>query len=201
MNRIVLLVSVGMVMGAASAAAHSVSYTQRTTAGGEIIDSYVVVHDDQMRVETTVKGQSTVVIKNSQGTFSYMPAQHMAMKIPDRSSTQQPVEHPDNYLEALARYQAHRVGAETIDGHPCDVYEWTTPEGTSRVWIWTEQKLPIRVEVKDPQGRMVISIISDVQLEVPAPASLFELPPGVSVMDTDSLMQNVQGLMQQDEKR
>ena len=83
-NRILIAV-VGMVVGvglmAAEASAFSASYDQRATQGRNVTDAKVSLKDELFRMETTIQGQTAVIIHNREGTFTVIPSEGMAMKI------------------------------------------------------------------------------------------------------------------------
>ena len=72
------LVVVGCAVAAAgwlpaSAEAYSASYEQRVTTRGQVIHSKVHVQDERFRMESEMDGQTSVVIRNEDGLFSYLP--------------------------------------------------------------------------------------------------------------------------------
>lgn len=90
---------------------------------------------------------------------------------------------------------AKKVGQETIDGHPCDVYELTQhSQGstmTVKSWITRDIKpaLPARVENKIQVQRPNVTLnqtqttrITGIQTGISIPDSLFAVPPGYKIV-------------------
>jgi len=87
---------------------------------------------------------------------------------------------PDNPAEDAEQIYPTYLGTETVDGKLCDVYQYTTADGTTKAWIWKDKSFPIKVEVTSSQGTAIIeykNIVFDTLSD-----SLFELPSGVQIM-------------------
>ena len=184
----VLGVVVGFGLVAAEASAFSVSYDQKTTQGRNVMNAKVSLKDELFRMETTVQGQTAVILHNREGTFTVMPSEGMAMKTALHPG-QGPVRGADNYAQYLKERQAEHIGAETVDGYACDIYRFTDPEagGTVTAWVWKEKMFPIRFEIEGTDGKILVEL-SNLQLGANIPDAAFQLPPGVQVMDMGSLM-------------
>lgn len=170
--------------------AFSASYDQKITRGNQVVTAKVTLRDDRFRMEATVEGGTMVTIRNSEGIYTYMPQEGMAMKLPMLDPSQQPVQNADNYQAYLRQQQAQFIGSEVIKGYSCDVYRFADSmmRGTTTAWVWQEKQFPVRLEIDAPDGKTVIEF-ANVQLGILAPDSAFQLPPGVQVMDMGSMMQ------------
>ena len=184
----VLGVIVGMGVVTGEAAAFSASYDQKTTQGRRVMSGTVLLKDELFRMETTSEGQTAVILHNREGTFTVMPSEGMAMKTALHPG-QGPIRGAGNYAAYLQERHAERIGAETVDGHACDIYRFTDPEagGTVTAWVWTEKMFPVRYETDGRDGKTVVEL-SNIQLAATIPDSAFEMPEGVTVMDMGSLM-------------
>ena len=184
----VLGVVLGVGLAAGEAAAFSVSYDQKTTQGRNVTNGKVSLKDELFRMETTAQGQTAVIIHNREGTFMVMPSEGVAMKTALHPG-QGPVRGASNYAQYLNERQAERIGAETVDGYACDIYRFIDPEtgGTVTAWVWKEKMFPIRFEIEDTDGKMLIEL-SNLQLGATIPDADFQLPAGVAVMDMGALM-------------
>ena len=177
-----------MGMTAGNAGAYSATYDQKTTLGRDTFESKVSMKDQLFRLESNMGGQQSIIIRNAEGTFTYMPAEGIAMKTQLRPG-QGPVAGADNYEQYLQSVEAEQTGSETIDGRACDVYRYSDPEtGETTVWVWTEKMFPIRLRSAGMQ-----TDISNIEVGAAIPDDAFQLPPGVQVMDMGNLM----GMMQQ----
>ena len=180
---------IGVCVTSGQAEAFSVSYDQKVTQGTQVVNSKVIMKDEMFRVEAMVEGQETVTLRTPKGTYTYLPKEGMAMKVPELSPSQRPVEHADDYQQYLKERQAQRIGAETVDGHPCDIYRFTEPSagGTVTAWVWTEKQFPVKMEIDAPGGKVLVEL-TNIQLVIPIADNVFELPAGVQIMDIGALM-------------
>ena len=184
-----MAVVMGLGVGAGEAQAFSATYDQTVTQGSLVMKGKVAVKDEMFRMEATVEGQTMVSLRNASGTYTYLPNEHMAMKAPKLNLSQQPIQHADRYQDYLKERHARKIGSETIDGHPCDVYQFTDPSapGMTTAWVWMEKSFPVKVEVDGPEGKAVVEM-SNIQLGAAIPDDVFQVPPGVPVMDVGSMM-------------
>ena len=185
----VAVVALGVCLAGAGAEAFSVSYDQKVTQAGHVITGTVSMKDQMFRMEATMDGQAAVTLRNASGTYTYLPQEGMAMRLPALNPTQRPIEHADNYQQYLKERQAERIGAETVDGHPCDIYRFTEPamQETVTAWVWTEKHFPIKMEIEGAHGKTLVEI-QNVRVGAAIPEAAFELPAGVQVMDMGGMM-------------
>ena len=190
-RRVVAVVGVllGMGLAAGPASAYSVSYDQKITHGNDAYAGKVSMKDGLFRMEMTMDGQETIILKNADGMFTVMPSEGMAMKTPHLRPGQGPVQGAEDYAGYLAGMHAEKTGTETIDGHPCDIYRYIDPQtgGHETVWVWTEKMFPIRIESENTNGK-TLTELSNIQIGAALPDSTFKLPDGVQVMDMSALM-------------
>lgn len=182
---------------AAAALAYSVSYDQKMTVKGQVINSKVLYKDSQFRIETAVQGMKTYLIKNQRGLFQYLPDQAMAMSLQGLMPGQAMIEDPEDYLAYLKKRNAQYLGSELIGGKRCDVYQFDDPNarGTVKAWVWKEKRFPVRLEIDGAQGNMVIEI-SNVLVGAGIRDTVFQLPEGVQVMSMGQMMQGMTDLLQ-----
>ena len=183
-------IALGVCVAGAGAEAFSVSYDQKTTQGRQVTTGTVSMKDEMFRMDMMADGQAMAIIHNASGTYTYMPAEGMAMKLAALNSSQRPIEHADNYPQYLKERQAQRIGDETVDDHPCEVYQFTDPEirGTVTAWLWTEKQFPIKMEIDEGSVKTLVEI-RNIQLGAVIPDALFQLPADVQVMDMGNIFQ------------
>jgi len=70
-------------------------------------------------------------------------------------------------------------GTATIDGHPCDIWQWTDQGTTTKSWIWTAKSFPVRME-STTSGVTTTIEYKNIGFSTQSPA-LFQLPAGVTV--------------------
>ena len=183
------LIAFALVMSCAGAAsAFSVSYDQQATTKGMVIRSAVRLKDGRFRAESTMEGIKSGVIRNDSGVYQYLPDQHLAMRLPALDPAQYPLGEPEDYQEYLDQNEAQRVGSETINGYPCDIYEFNDQGDLITAWVWTEHPFPVKVVQRGAGGGGLMTVeLSNIQIDAPIGEDTFQLPPDVKVMDMGSL--------------
>ena len=198
MKRFVMSGLMAWLMAPALALAFSATYDQRITGDGREIESSVAMKDGQFRVDMTLDGQRMIMLKNAEGLFNVMVEHGMAMKLPQLDKFQGPPEGIDraDYKDFLRERNANKVGSEVVNGYPTDVYEYVDPESSKpvQVWVWTQRAFPVKIEMAGTDGTTVVEI-RNIKLDTSIDASIFDLPPGVRVMDMGGF--NPMQMMQQ----
>jgi outer membrane lipoprotein-sorting protein len=170
--------SLGEILGR-GAGINAVSYTMEASGPGTpTISMQMWVEGNKVRVEMSEQGQHIIYIANyDTGTaYMYMPDQNMAMVI-DISMAPQP---EYEGIQDIPDYDYTIIGTETMDGKVCLVAEYSYGGDSVKVWIWKEHGFPIRIETTTPQGTMV-AVFRNISFG-DIDDSLFELPPGVTIM-------------------
>jgi len=138
---------------------------------------------NKIRGEMTQEGQESVMLinTNTQTFYSYMPAENMAFSL-DRSLAQEIINNSlKEQAHELLAFNPVIVGRETIDNKNCLVVEFFIDEYKNTMWIWEQYGLPIKVESESEQGVVKVSAYNIEFTDLPD--NMFELPPGVQVMD------------------
>lgn len=127
------------------------------------------------RTETTQGGvtQITLVDYSAQTAYFWTEGQNIAYKMDfSQVASGNPTENGDQI------HPTH-VGTATVDGHPCDIWQWTYQGTSEKMWIWTAKSFPVKMEATISgvtttieYQNIVFGTLSD---------SLFQLPPGVTV--------------------
>ena len=159
-----------------------------TSASGTPMDMAAKVwfKGTMMKAEATASGVQAITYLNltDKTAIAYVPSQNMATRI---SLGQVPLSLDQTDLSSLLKYNPDMLGTETLDGKLCTVISYSSDEsGTSKMWIWQEKGLPLRIEQNSPEHKMVITFnnydFSDI------PDSEFALPPNVQIIDMNSLL-------------
>lgn len=152
-------------------------YSGRFTmnAGGQPITGKVFHSRDAERREMTTEGGEQVMILRPREAeaLMIMPGAGMALRIPLP---------PDPGLaasEAFARLNPEEVGEAVVAGEATTIYR-TSGEMNGRFWI-TDDGIVMRMEAEAQQGTFTMEL-EELNRGEQAP-SLFELPPGVKVID------------------
>jgi len=126
------------------------------------------------RREMTVSGQRSVIIMKDDEVLMMMPDMGMAMRMPHGSDPVGMAYDPDESMKFNA------VGTETVNGEKTTKYLAESEDGTGHFWV-TEDGILMRVEMQTDDGTMTINT-TNVKRGA-QPATLFELPAGVRIMD------------------
>jgi outer membrane lipoprotein-sorting protein len=159
---------------------NTISYTVETSGPGTpTVEMQVWMEGNKVRVEMNEQGQHVIYIANYDAgeAYMYMPDQGIAMRI-DISMAPQP-EYED--VQDIAGYNYTVIGTETMDGKVCLVVEYSAAGATVKSWIWKEHGFPIRTEMTTSAGKAV-TVFKDLDFS-DIPDSLFELDPGVTIME------------------
>ena len=127
----------------------------------------------KMRMEVAAVGQTTDIIYDGQNYYMYMPAANMAYQM-SVASAQQYTSNSGN-TSSLSQYNPVLVGPDTVNGMACTVYQYTVQGVSTKIWIWNQYGLPVKM-VSDTTtivySNYSFSAIDD---------SMFQLPAGVIV--------------------
>jgi outer membrane lipoprotein-sorting protein len=128
------------------------------------------------RSELTTDGEETVQLIDyaAQTMYTYYPDENMAYKMDF-------IQAPENPTQDADQIKPTNVGTETIDGKLCDVWQYTTSEGTTKVWVWKEESFPVRQESTTSSGTMITEYKNIVFGTLSN--DLFQLPAGVEIME------------------
>ncbi len=146
-----------------------------TSPGTPTMTTKVWMKNNKMKTETTVEGETVVMLIDidAQTMYMYFPEQNMAMKM-----TFEMPESAIDEAQSIPDYNPVIIGTETMDGKVCLVIEYTIEGSTAKMWIWKEKGFPIRVEMTTTEGTVIMEYknidFSDI------PDSEFELPAGVT---------------------
>jgi hypothetical protein len=127
----------------------------------------------KIRMEVAAAGQTTDIIYDGQNYYMYMPAANMAYQM-SVASAQQYTSNSGN-TSSLSQYNPVLVGPDTVNGMACTVYQYTVQGVSTKIWIWNQYGLPVKM-VSDTTtiaySNYSFSAIDD---------SMFQLPAGVIV--------------------
>lgn len=126
------------------------------------------------RREMTVQGQRSVMIIKNKEIMMLMPDLNMAMRMPLGTDPLGDVLDPDPEASFAP------LGKETVNGEKTTKYRADYEGGSGHFWA-TADGIIMKVEAETSEGTLTVNT-SNVK-RGPQPDSLFELPPGVQIMD------------------
>lgn len=168
-----------------SAFALTATYDQKISMGGNVVATVkVAAKDDLLRAESNFSGMQTVMLRNKEGMFSYLPVQKVATKIPpfmDRPNVTRDI---PKYMEFLKSNGGQKIGDEKVDGKDTEVYSFVEPniKKPGKAWIWKEKQFPIKIEVQAPEGVTTIDI-QNVNFQPSLKDEDFQLPKDTKIVN------------------
>jgi outer membrane lipoprotein-sorting protein len=171
--------SLADVLGRVSGVA-SVKYNMVVTSpNSPAMDQAIFVKKNKMRTETTVQGQTTILLADTDAKtmYMYMPSQNSAFKMTWDNTSKS----AGDASSSISKYNPVILGTETMDGKVCLVVQYTAEGTQTKMWIWQEKGLPVRIEANTAQGLMVMQYKNFEFVDIPD--SQFVLPSGVKVSD------------------
>lgn len=138
----------------------------------------------RMEIDTPGQGIITQIVKDNKA-YMYMPSQGIAISISlddfkDKMVTPTMPQNVDLQI----------VGEEVIDGHLCDIYQYTLEGQVCKAWVDKERKFVLKM-----QSSQVTMHFKNVIINGDINDSLFEFPAGVQVQDMTGMMKQMQGMM------
>ena len=165
-------------------------FDQEISVGGEQIGKFKIhLKDNKMRVESLGGPVRAILIRNSDGLFNYLPDRNVAARMTQASHANLADDIP-NYMDYLKENNASKLGSETVNGYPCDIYEFFEPisRGKSKAWVWTGKNFPVKIEVDTPQGLTIVTF-ANIQLDTEIDDELFKVPSSVQIIDWEERQQ------------
>lgn len=94
-----------------------------------------------------------------------------------------------NKIETV-RTKGKKVGAETIDGHPCEIWDYDGGEGDrGKYWLATDLKnFPVKIITETPRGKTTYHN-TDIQIPGSVSDDMFALPKDITFRDMSEMMQ------------
>ena len=148
----------GTLQGQAFGSAHwkSKGEIEGGRQGTMATESELWLKDKKLRIKTTAMGMKMNVVKSGDFIYQWQDGQASGMKMP--ANMRQQGGAAGDYVSRIEEVRAKgtKVGAETVNGHACDIYEYTeTSERgrTAKQTYWLAKGLknfPVDYSVKNP---------------------------------------------------
>jgi uncharacterized protein DUF4412 len=164
----------------------SADFTTTSVTGGEVNSGKIHFSLPKMRMESSTKGQESIIIMDQsiQTVYILMPKQRMYIE--SRTDQQNPMMRQgpkaptsfDPNHPCGADEKCEKAGTETVNGRVCDKWVTTGAKGTSTAWI--DQKLSFPIKSQSAAGE--IWQLTNIKEGKPD-ASLFQVPADYRKMD------------------
>lgn len=156
----------------------------KIAAAGQTMPGKGFIKGNKVRQEVGTGQQQTVILMDfdKKTAFTLLPEQNLALPM-DFDQMAQDTERPTDLMQDLGA-DAKFVGTETVDGKQSAIYETSKPDGTTKVWVWIEKGLPLKIETQIGADRAVVEF-TNYQFTAP-PDDVFELPTDVQFVEVPS---------------
>ena len=162
--------------------------------GGRMPAEYEIwIKEGKMRMKGDAAGMPFNMLKIGDEKYTWTEGQAIGMKMtaamnrrPDRPSA--------DYVNRIELYRTKgkQVGSETIDGHPCEIWEYTDEQGThGRYWLAKELKFfPVQAVV-ERAGSKITYHNRDIQIPAADVDAMMALPSDVQFQDMSEMMKGM----------
>jgi len=140
----------------------------------------------QMRMKANASGMTIHMLKVGDDLYNWMDGQGMGMKMTAGANrrgraTQDYVNQVD-----VIRAKGKKTGTETIDGHPCEIWEYAGEQGDSHkgtYWLATDLKnFPVKAIRETERGKVTYHN-SDIEIPAKVSDDLFAVPKDIVFRD------------------
>ena len=154
-------------------------------------ESELWMKDKKLRIKTTAMGMKMNVVKSGDFIYQWQDGQTSGMKMPASMRGGATGDYVNKVEEVRAK--GTKVGAETVSGHACDIYEYTETSERGRTakqtyWLAKDLKnFPVKLVADLGEAKMT-TVNSDIELGASVPDSLVTPPADVTFQDMSEMM-------------
>ena len=145
----------------------------------------------KMRLKADAGGMKMNILHLGQVNYTWMDGTDQGMRI-NASMTKRSSRPNHDYIDKIdtVRTKGKKVGTETVDGHPCEIWDYDGGEGDrGKYWLAQDlQNFPIKVVTETPRGKMTYHN-TDIQIAASVSDDMFVLPKDVTFRDMSEMMQ------------
>ncbi|MEP7132593.1 MAG: hypothetical protein ABI914_05475 [Acidobacteriota bacterium] len=160
----------------------------------EVASEIWLQKDGRMRMKSSVMGINMNTITAGDTVYQWTEGGREGMKINSVAAGRPHA--TGDYARRILEYRTkgHKIGAEAVDGHRCEIYELVTPaegaqkERKEKVWLATDLKnFPVKVVV-ETSGMTMTSLNSEVQLNASVPDGMVTVPADIQFRDMSEMI-------------
>ena len=159
-------------------------------------ESELWMKDKKVRIKTKVMGMEMNVVKSGDWAYQWQEGQTTGMKMP--ANVRRRGSASMDYLERMdeIRTKGKKVGTETVDGHACDIYEYTeaATDGKSlkgKYWLANDLKhFPIK-SISETGSMTITTTNYDIDLAAHVSDALVTPPESVKFQDMSEMMKGM----------
>ena len=159
--------------------------------GGGMLSEYEIwMKGGTMRMKAELAGVAMNMLKLGDQTYTWADGAATGMKTNIAASRRTNRANSD-YINRIEEYRAKgkKIGNETLDGHPCEIWEHTDEYGNhGKYWLAQDLKnFPVQAIVDSP-GSKVTYHNKDIQIPATIPDSMMAIPKDVDFQDMSEMM-------------
>jgi outer membrane lipoprotein-sorting protein len=178
------------------ASAHWKSKTQMEGGpqGDVTTDAEIWMKDKKIRMKMAIMGMDMNMVRTGDFVYQWQEGQSTGMKIP--TTVRRRGGPSTDYVSKIedVRAKGKKVGTETVEGHPCDIYEYEeTTERAQKEKYWLAKDLknfPIRYQAQTGDTK-ITTTNSDVDLAAAVSDSMMTPPDKVQFRDMSEMMKGM----------
>jgi len=164
--------------------------------GDMTTESELWMREKKVRVKTKAMGMNMNVVKSGDFVYQWQEGETTGMKM--STTMRRRAGSSMDYVEKMEdiRTKGKKVGTETVDGHPCDVYEYSETAGErgpiqQKYWLARDLKnFPVKV-VSETGGMKITTTNSDIEIGASVPDSMVTPPENVKFQDMSEMMKGM----------
>lgn len=165
--------------------------------GNVTTDSEIWMKDKKVRMKTSVMGMNMNMVKAGDVLYQWSEGQKSGMKFDTTALGAQRNQGSSDYVMRIDEYRSKgkKIGAETVDGHACEIYELTASgpsekEKKEAVWLAKDLNFPVKY-VLETGGSKMTALNTDIQLNPKVDESMFAPPSDVQFQDMSEMMKGM----------
>jgi len=167
----------------------------RAGSGRMPSDYEIWFQSGKTRMKANAAGVAMNMLKVGDDLYTWADGQTTGMKM-NVAAAQRQNRPSQDYVGRIEEFKSKgkKVGSETLDGHPCDIYEYDAEHGShGRYWLARDlHDFPVKALIEQNGVKVTYH---NVEIEVPAsvPNSMMEVPKDVEFRDIAEMMKGMKG--------
>jgi len=159
-------------------------------------ESELWMKEKRARIKTKAMGMNMNVVKSGDFVYQWQEGETNGMKMSTNMRRRGGASM--DYVEKMEEVRAKgtKVGTETVDGHACDVYEYTEAAGErgpvkQKYWLARDLKnFPVTV-VSETRAMKITTTNSDIEIGASVPDAMVTPPENVKFQDMSEMMKGM----------
>ncbi len=159
--------------------------------GSMTTESELWMKDKRVRIKTTTMGMKMNVVKSGDFVYQWQEGQTTGMKMSANGRQRGASADYVNRIEEV-RAKGKKIGTETVNGHACDIYEYTETSERGRTakqtyWLARDLKnFPVKL-VADVGDAKITTVNSDIDLGASVSNAMVTPPDDVKFQDMSEM--------------